>query len=262
MSTITINEEALISSRLATDIDSFRRRYTMKEISDTEEILIQFVAPKIICLEDYRFFLLQNSRTEILQSKYYFRPDYLSYDEYDTTNLWNLLMFINDIPTLEEFNKENVLIPSRSSIMKIAKDVVLKDPVNELVPLNEIFRAETEKLFYAPSSLPNLVKPIEQKTEFIPSNLYFYKELFIMDVISVKQRAVDLKFDPIVDSVQIKVAEQPTFIYNKHYTIIKNNGRLNRLTWDPRKILNGVGLVDVLTEEVNLEVQYSRHISE
>ena len=36
---------------------------------------------------------------------------------------------------------------------------------------------------------------------------------------------------------------------------------MNRLTWDPRKILNGVGLVDVLTEGVKLEVQYSRHIN-
>ena len=89
MRAITIDQEALTSSRLASDVDGFRRRYNMKEISDTEEISIQFVAPKIICFEEYRFVLLQKSRTEVLKSKYYYRPDYLSYDEYDTTNLWN-----------------------------------------------------------------------------------------------------------------------------------------------------------------------------
>lgn len=261
MRAITIDQEALTSSRLASDVDGFRRRYNMKEVNAAENISVQFVSPKIICFEEYRFVLLQKSRTEILKSKYYYRPDYLSYDEYDTTNYWNLLMFINDIPTIEEFNKDTILIPSRSAVLRITRDTVLRDPIHELVQTNELFIPETEKLYYAPDSLPNIVDAVVQPTEYIPTNLYFYKEVFAIDVISAKQRAVDLKFDPIISSISIKIENQPTYIYGKHYLIIKNNGKMNRLTWDPRKMVNGVGLVDVLVEGAKLEVQYSRQIN-
>lgn len=261
MQATTINQEALSSSRLASDVDGFRRRYTMKEVSDIETISIEFVSPKIICFEDYRFFLLQNCTTELLNSKYYYRPDYLSYDEYSTTNFWNLLMFINEVPTIEKFKIDNVLIPSISAILKISKDVIQRNATQELVPINELFYPETEKLFYYKQPTPKLVAPINQLPPFVPSNLYFYKESFTINIISAKQRAVDLKYTPVIDSVQIKVQNQPAFIYNKHYTIIKNNGVMNRLTWDPAKIQNGIGMVDVLSEGSILEVQYSRLIN-
>ena len=163
---------------------------------------------------------------------------------------------------VEEFHQDNVLIPSRSSVLRISKDVVARDPGTELVPLSDIFKPETEKLFYAKDSLPNVVPSIVQNTQIVPTSLYFYKEVFVIDVILSKQRGVDLTYEPITESVQLKVDSQPSFIYNKHYAIIKNNGKLNRLTWDPRRISNGVGLVDILVEDTTIEVQYARRTNE
>ena len=257
----TIHKEALNASKLASDIDGYRRTYSMKEISEDEEILIHFVAPKLICFEDYRFFLYQNSRTENLKPSFYFRPDYLSYEEYNTTNLWALLMFINDIPTIEQFNKSEILIPSKASITKISKDIVKRDIPNELVASYEIFVPETQKLFYAHPSLPTLTAPITTPVDFVSTDLYYYKEQFTIDIITNKQRYVDLNYDPVIDSIQLKVDEQPTFIYNKHYSVIRNNGRLNRLTWDPRKIFNGKGLIDVISEGTEIEIQYARKVN-
>ena len=72
----TIDEEASILSKYANDLDNFRRYYSLKETTPTEEILIKFVAPKIIAFEDYRFCLLQNSVTKTILPSRYYRPKF------------------------------------------------------------------------------------------------------------------------------------------------------------------------------------------
>ena len=102
----TIDQEANVLVKLATDLDKYRRYYSLKEVDTDETIFVKFVAPKIIAFEDYRFYLLKNSDTKPLSPANYYRPDYVSYQEYGTVNLWAMLLFINDIPTIEDFEKE------------------------------------------------------------------------------------------------------------------------------------------------------------
>ena len=59
------------------------------------------------------------------QERWKYRPNYLSYDEYGTTNLGYLLQFVNDCVTNLDFNFEYVRIPKRSAI----KDLIVNNIV-------------------------------------------------------------------------------------------------------------------------------------
>lgn len=256
----TITSDATAMSRFYSDLDYYRRRYSMKEYDELlEEILIQFVAPKIIAYEEYRFYLLQNSEVKSIVPKNFYRPDYVSYEEYGTTNLWSLILYINDIPTIEDFSIKDILIPSYASVLNISKDMVKRSFVTEIVPQWEIEKKETAKLFYKVPSIPSFsVQPIV--SPFSPSDMYFNRENFLIDNFIARSMYVDLQFEPVQQSLIFKLKDNPNYLYGKHYVIIKGNGGQNRITWDPRFMLEGIGLVDVIEEGNELEIQYARKV--
>ena len=54
--------------------------------------------------------------------KYTYRPDYLSYDEYGSVLLGQLLMFVNGVFTVEEFSLDKVVVPDFQAIVTICQD--------------------------------------------------------------------------------------------------------------------------------------------
>jgi hypothetical protein len=256
----TITEEASILSRYSNDLDNFRRYYSLKEETSDETILIKFIAPKIIAFEDYRFCLLQNSETKLLSPSQYYRPDYTSFDEYGTPNLWALLMFINNVPTLEDYSLENILVPTPTVISKIATDVVKRNLLTELVPLSDYPPKPTVPLFSRQIVMPLLRTQSQSIPLFTPADMYFIRETFTVDVVMARERYVDLQFEPVFESVVLKIKNGLNYLYNKHYLIIRGTSKNNRLTWDPRKILNGIGLLPVLIEGIEFEVSYARKV--
>ena len=234
----------------------------MPETNDEEELFIQFVSPKIIAFDDYRFFLLKNSvKTEISPTRYY-RPDYVSFDEYGTTNLWALLLHINDIGTLEDFDKPEIFIPSKFSIFQIGLDIVKRDLLRQVIPLHDQPPPSTPPLFLQAKGIPEFVDQSPATSVFVPSDLFFERESFSIDIVTARQRYIDLQFDTVPESVTMNVSDQPNFILNKHYAIIRGErGLNNRLTWDSRYIPGGgIGLVGTLVEGVEFEITYARKV--
>ena len=259
--TFTIDKEANVLIQLATDMDRYRRYYSMKEEHTNESIFVKFVAPKLIAFEEYRFYLLKNSETKPLSPVNYYRPDYVSYTEYGTINLWALLLFINDIPTIEDFDVENILVPTQKSILEISRNVLARNLVTELVPLTDLAPSATSPLFSRVKSLPFIHD--EPATPVLPPvNTYFMKETFTVDVVTARQRYVDLLYAPSPGSVLLQVPGGPNYTYGKHYTIIKGNKGLNRLTWDPKLIPNGSGMISILIEGTEFQVSYYRILAQ
>ena len=256
----TIDQEANVLVKLATDLDKYRRYYSLKEVDTDETIFVKFVAPKIIAFEDYRFYLLKNSDTKPLSPANYYRPDYVSYQEYGTVNLWAMLLFINDIPTIEDFEKESILVPTQRAILEVSRNVLTRNLVTELVPLSDLPPAPTPPLFSRVTNTPLLHSDVVNSTIFIPSDIYFLRELFNVDNIISRQKYVDLKYEPVPESLTFKIKDHPNYIYGKHYTIIKGSKANNRLTWDPKRIPNGIGLVSTIIEGVTFEVNYARKV--
>jgi len=259
---VTIDEEASILSRVYSDLDKYRRFYSTTEVNekDQETILIQFVAPKLFLFEEYRFTLLKNSETRELEPEYYYRPDYLSYNEYGTINLWAMILFINDIPTVEDFISKTVKVPSKQSILSLTKAATERQALKEIVKLHELEAKATPPLYARKKSIPENLIPDPDTPLFTPSDMYFARDVFTLDLVNVRNRYVDLTYEPVSESVNLNIVDSPNYLKGKHYDIIKGNKGYNRLTWDPRKISSGIGLVDVLVEGTQFEVSYAKRI--
>lgn len=126
----TIDRESRQRSSLAIDINFAGDRYK------TDNGLFTFPAPSLEMFDQYLYFLLTNAREEKFDRQYEMRPDYLSYDEYGTVALAQLLMYVNSVPSLEMFDLETVIIPSMSAITEMLKDKYPKRKVSDLTEVN------------------------------------------------------------------------------------------------------------------------------
>jgi len=254
----TIEDESRMLLQTSSDLDNFRRFYSLVEEHPTEDILVKFVAPKIIAFEDYRFYLLQNSVIKPVSPTNFYRPDYVSYEEYDTINYWALLLYINDIPTIEDFTKEQILVPTKQSLIDLTRGVSKKDLLHEIVPLYDLPPKPTAALYMRKENIPSYRNEPVAVPSFIPTDVYFMKDNFTLDVVDIRQRFVELTNEPIANSVRLSIQGKPNYIYGKHYLMIKGSIGKNKLTWDPKNIPDGIGLVSVLVEGDQIEVSYAR----
>jgi hypothetical protein len=126
----TIDQEAGSRELQAIDINYAGDRYkTINEI-------FVFPSPVLELFEQHLFYLLKNSEVKDLDRKYIMRPDYLSYDEYRTTSLAHLLMFVNSIRNVEEFNLLKVVIPTFQSVIEVLKDKFSQKEIEDLIEVN------------------------------------------------------------------------------------------------------------------------------
>jgi len=126
----TIDQEAKRFSRSPFSIEKMADRYK------TNNDLFSFPSPTLETIERYLFFLLRNSTVKVMDSKYRLRPDYLSYDEYGTVVLWELLMYVNGVFAVEDFNLKEVVIPSLPSIIEMNQANFPEKNINELTSVD------------------------------------------------------------------------------------------------------------------------------
>lgn len=123
---ITIDNEAKRNKRLPIDIDNFCETYK------TSNDLYIFKAPSFSVLEKNLYYLLVNSEERQFNPKYKYKPSYLSFDEYGTVVLSPILMYVNNIMCIEDFDMKRVVIPEFSAIKEVCKDKIQKVDQSEL----------------------------------------------------------------------------------------------------------------------------------
>jgi hypothetical protein len=128
--TITIDEEAKRQLRSPLDFEKFGQRFK------TDNNYYSFPDPNLQTIDKNLFYLLRNSQEVEFESKYKYRPDYLSYDYYGTTILWDLLMYINGVFTLEDFDLQTVVIPSLQAVTFILQDSFAIPDADDLQSIN------------------------------------------------------------------------------------------------------------------------------
>jgi len=131
MSYPSIQYESSLLSKNELDIDNLRRKYLKKDA----DVGVYFVSPYLLGYEKYRQYLLKNSVLETLNISYHYRPDYLSYDLYGSTIFWTVILFINNIPSIEDFNVDSVYIPSFAAINLLSN---LKENENAVIDLDQV----------------------------------------------------------------------------------------------------------------------------
>ena len=127
---ITIDQESRQRAQLAIDINFSGNRYR------TVNKLFTFSAPTLETFDQHLYFLLKNSEEKEFERQYLMRPDYLSFDEYGTVALAQMLMYVNTVPSIELFDLQTVIIPSFSAVVEMLKDKFpIQDP-NKLTEVN------------------------------------------------------------------------------------------------------------------------------
>ena len=99
--------KATILSKSPTDVSNFKRKYVTK----LKDAVVVFDSPAFDLLVRYIQLLKSRSQRIEMTSRYYMRPDYVSYDYYGTTNLAFLIMYINNCTCALEFTKDVILVP-------------------------------------------------------------------------------------------------------------------------------------------------------
>lgn len=122
----TIDKEARRFAQSPFSIERMADRYK------TDNNLFSFPAPTLETIEKYLFYLLRNSTVKSMDSKYRWKPDYLSHAEYGTVILWQLLMYVNQVFCVEDFDLKEVVIPSLSAIIEMNQSNFPKKDVEDL----------------------------------------------------------------------------------------------------------------------------------
>ncbi len=244
----TIEIEAKKNSLLAIDEDKYRIKYKLQDSGYN----IQFVSPQFYIFEKYRYYLLKESKRIQLPQKYYYRPDYLSYDEYGTTCLWYLLLYINDIPCIEEFNTNEILIPTFSSILKISKNT--KKEIIDITDTSNNISNDLLNLYKTKIIPPESTTPTP-----ITTPLTWIRQKFKLTQNNVINKYVDLIYEPVNNTINFKTELNRGHLYNVDYVLIENNqNQLKRISWDGDLCEEGNGLISLLSQDMLIEVTYGR----
>jgi hypothetical protein len=254
----TINLESKISAGMLIDVDKYRNKYVINEVDSSTDtkLKIEFISPFIKVYENFKFFLLKNSVIKTLSPKNFYRPDYVAYEEYGTTSLWTLLLFVNDISTIEDFNVSEIYVPDKSVISTLISNIIANNVAVSLDTTDTISSDLLAKLFEKIGN-PTLQNTIENATEpqVDDQSYYFKSQTFPVRNITVSQKYVDLRYAAVPESLIFKVKDQPSFIYGVHYTLISNSGSLSRVTWSKRYVR--IGLEDIISEGQIIECKYA-----
>ena len=119
--------KAITNEMAPTDLSNVQKKYIYDDV--------KFDSLAMSMLVENRNFLLSDYDEVNMIGRYEYRPDYVSYDFYDTTNLWYVILYANDIVSFVDFNFNNlqvIKIPSIDTINKLIPNYRNKKNVEQL----------------------------------------------------------------------------------------------------------------------------------
>jgi hypothetical protein len=125
-----INREVRENIKSPLDFERFSQRFK------TDNDLFTFPDPNLQTIEKNLYYLLRHSEEKKFESKYRYRPDYMSFDYYGTVILWQLLMYVNSVFSVEDFNLDVVIIPSLDAVTFILQDIFPIEKPQDLQSIN------------------------------------------------------------------------------------------------------------------------------
>lgn len=261
---VTIKDYAISNYKSAGDIDNFRRRYS--EYSQDLGITVTIPSFEIYSLEKNYFYLYSNSDKIEFKDDWYMRPDYASYDNYNTVIYWPVLLYINNIDNIEDFKDlEEILIPDINALTKVIYDRVGVDDEYEpkdtssnneiryykLYPLDE---QERERI----AAADNLSNSITQTvtTECI---LKENDETFTLTSTNISNKYIDLELPPTnYSSINFYIGSYVTpQSYGYDYKLVyDSNNVLKRISWSSADCNLGNGLENILEANDVIRITY------
>ena len=266
-----IDTEAKRNSKLITDLDNFRSRYHEFDIETGNHVV--FPSGEIYTYEHWQFVMLSEATVEEFNSSWTMRPDYCSYDMYGTVVHWPLILFINNIYSIEEFKDlDTVLVPPYSLIVRLVRFKVPRDEIEEVnkfqplagigmfhrSPFDDIEKAR----IYAKGNIESseIVQGLSDASSVETSiTIVEYNETLILDSTTLASKNWDLTFVPMnVSSVTLYVDDFNVPQKYGYDYVIKTDGTSNkRISWNPEDCFSDQStFVNTLESGVKLRVEY------
>lgn len=255
----SIKTEAKKNSKLVTDIDNFRNKYVDSDFENNIEVI--FPSFDILTFDKNYFSVLSSCRRVKFKSRWYMRPDYVSFDMYNTTIYWPLILYVNNIYTREDFiNLDSILIPPYSSIFKLYSNrLVDKKLINiQEIPdetfINQFYRTYPmdSKEFESIDS-NNALTNSEKQSDYGVYNTE-KNESITLTVNDIKNKYIDLQHIPTnASSISLRLNNLSiNQRYNYDYTLIYNgNNELKRISWNSSDIITNSGNTTLVTNMAN-----------
>lgn len=157
----SVKTEAKRNAELATDIDNFRSRYT--ETSSDGNTTVEFPSGDIETLDNNLFKLLAGSDLVTFKPSWHQRPDYVSFEYYNTTIFWTIILYVNRIASIEDFvDLDEIYIPPFNLIIEIMKDRVSSSRVESLATEENVSEARYFKIYPLNDREKNIIKARER----------------------------------------------------------------------------------------------------
>lgn len=258
-----IDKEAKSNLDSPSDIDNFRDRYV--DIDKTLNLSVISPGFEIPTLDKWLFILLSNSELVDWDNKWTYRPDYVSYKYYNTTIYWYIILYVNQIDSLEDFkDKDKIVIPNIISI---------KDMISDKVPItyeNSYTESEYPSVkYYKRYPLDeleietiNASAELEEDTTTVleECELYEKDESFTLTSVDIINKYVDLSYPPAnYSSIEFKIdgyTSVSSYGYDYILKYIPGTSNLQRISWSKEDCTYGNGLEDILEAADIINIKY------
>jgi hypothetical protein len=111
---LDILTQSTILAQSPTDISNVRSSYIYQGI--------QFDSPAISLLQNYIYTLKATATSSTMIQRYYQRPDLVAYDNYGSTTLWYIILYVNDCKSFADFTMNTFLIPEENVVSEFVSN--------------------------------------------------------------------------------------------------------------------------------------------
>jgi len=116
--------ESDINYRAMYNMDTFRDMFRLKTFveyadSSVKSSDVVFLDFNDLFLDTHKLFLASRCEIKEFQSRWQYRPNYLSYDIYGTQSFAYLLLYMNDVVSVLDFTFDYVKVPMMSAIKEL-----------------------------------------------------------------------------------------------------------------------------------------------
>jgi len=133
----TIKSEAIKNSSKSVDLDNFRSRYIDAPLG--VDFTVTYPSTEIYTYEHHYFVLLSKSSYVEFKPSWEMRPDYTSFDMYGSVLFWPLILFVNNVYSIEDFiDLDGVYIPPYRFVLQMVRDRVPKHHIEPLAVYRDI----------------------------------------------------------------------------------------------------------------------------
>jgi hypothetical protein len=258
----SINTDSSRNSSSILNPESLRRTNIYHD--DETNISVIYPSPSIDAYEKKLFELLSNCDKVEWKPEWYMRPDYVSKQFYGTEMYWSLILYINNISSIEDFNcNDYILVPSLPSLSDLLRerydpnDIVNVTPttsdVNPEAKLYKKYPLDNDELNKksADARVNNFEVSPETPPIYDPPSLLRLTETYTLTADHISGAYVSLSYIPVnVSTISFKLSD---LTYNQKYAYdyiltIDDEYKHKKISWKATDCPYGSGLEAILDE--------------